>query len=78
MKYASITPDGAYSPPPPSNAKASYATMVFVRATIVEEAGWVLARAATIATRYAGRPPPDRARPRPARGPSTGLPEHGV
>ena len=53
MKYASITPEGAYTPPPPSNAKASYATMVLVRATIVEEAGWVLARAATIATRYA-------------------------
>ena len=53
MKYASISPDGTYTPPPPSNAKASYATMVFVRATIVEEAGWVLARSATIATRYA-------------------------
>ena len=53
MKYASVSPDGTYSPPPPSNAKASYATMVFVRATIVEEAGWVLARSATIATRYA-------------------------
>lgn len=53
MKYASVSPSGDYTPPPPSNAKASYATMVFVRATIVEEAGWVLARAATIATRYA-------------------------
>ena len=53
MKYASVSPDGTYSPPPASNAKASYATMVFVRATIVEEAGWVLARSATIATRYA-------------------------
>ena len=52
MKYASVSPDGTYNPPPASNAKASYATMVFVRATIVEEAGWVLARAATIATRY--------------------------
>jgi len=53
MKYASVSKDGTYSPPPASNAKASYATMVFVRATIVEEAGWVLARSATIATRYA-------------------------
>jgi acyl-CoA oxidase len=52
MKYASVSPDGTYNPPPASNAKASYATMVFVRATIVEEAGWVLARSATIATRY--------------------------
>ena len=36
-------------PPPPANAKAAYATMVYVRATIVEDAGWVLARATTIA-----------------------------
>jgi acyl-CoA oxidase len=52
-RFASVAPDGAYTPPPPGNEKASYATMVFVRATIVEEAGWVLARAATIAVRYA-------------------------
>lgn len=36
-------------PPPPANAKAAYATMVYVRATIVEDAGWILARATTIA-----------------------------
>lgn len=38
-------------PPPPSNQKASYATMVYVRATIVEGAGWALARSVTIAVR---------------------------
>ena len=49
MRYAKISAEGDYQPPPPANAKAAYATMVYVRATIVEDAGWVLARAATIA-----------------------------
>lgn len=49
MKYAKVTAEGEYVPPPPSNSKASYATMVYVRATIVEDAGWILARALTIA-----------------------------
>ena len=49
MRFAQVTPEGEYKPPPPENAKAAYATMVYVRATIVEDAGWVLARAATIA-----------------------------
>lgn len=44
-----VLPEGEYKPPPPSNAKASYATMVYVRATIVEGAGWALARSVTIA-----------------------------
>lgn len=48
MKYAKVSRDGTYSPPPASNAKASYSTMVYVRSTIVEDAGWHLARAATI------------------------------
>ena len=48
MKYAKVSPDGTYTPPPPSNSKASYSTMVYVRSTIVEDAGWHLARAATI------------------------------
>lgn len=51
MRYAKVTPEGRYVPPPAANAKASYATMVYVRATIVEDAGWYLARAATIAVR---------------------------
>jgi hypothetical protein len=44
-----VTAEGEYIPPPPSNQKASYATMVYVRATIVEGAGWALARSVTIA-----------------------------
>ena len=32
MKYdAQVAPDGTYTPPPASNQKASYATMVYVR-----------------------------------------------
>ena len=48
-KYAKVSSEGVYSPPPPQNAKASYSTMVYVRSTIVEEAGWHLAKACTIA-----------------------------
>ena len=51
MHVLQVTPEGEYKPPPPSNAKASYATMVYVRATIVEGAGWALARSVTIAVR---------------------------
>ncbi len=52
--FTSSTPTAAYSyvPPPPANSKASYATMVYVRATIVRDAGDFLGRAVTIATRY--------------------------
>ncbi len=46
-----VTEDGKYVPPPAANSKASYATMVYVRATIVEDAGWLLARSVTIAVR---------------------------
>lgn len=52
MRYSSITEDGTYVPPPPRNSKASYGTMVYVRATIVRDAGDFLGRAATIAVRY--------------------------
>ena len=52
MKYAKVSKDGTYSPPPASNSKASYSTMVYVRSTIVEDAGWHLARAATISVSY--------------------------
>ena len=52
QKYAKVTRDGRYLPPPKSNAKSSYATMVFVRADIVKGAGDVLSKAATIAVRY--------------------------
>lgn len=50
-RFAKMSPDGTYTPPPPENAKASYATLVYVRATIVEDAGWYLARSVTIAVR---------------------------
>ncbi|GAX78870.1 hypothetical protein CEUSTIGMA_g6309.t1 [Chlamydomonas eustigma] len=53
MRFAKVTPEGKYIPPPPSNSKASYATMLFVRADIVKNAGGVLSKAVTIATRYA-------------------------
>ena len=44
---------GTYHPPPASNSKASYATMLFVRADIVSNSGGVLSKAVTIAARYA-------------------------
>ena len=53
MLFAKVSPEGEYAPPPPSNSKASYATMLFVRADIVKNAGGVLSKAVTIATRYA-------------------------
>ncbi|KAK9834972.1 hypothetical protein WJX81_000797 [Elliptochloris bilobata] len=53
MRFAKVTEEGEYVPPPAANSKASYATMVYVRATIVEDAGWLLARSVTIAVRYA-------------------------
>ncbi len=48
MRFAKVTPEGEYVPPPPANSKASFSTMIYVRATIVEEAGEYLARAVTI------------------------------
>ena len=51
MRFAKVTPEGEYVPPPPANSKASFSTMTYVRATIVEEAGEYLARAVTIAVR---------------------------
>ena len=48
-RFAKVSPEGTYQPPPPANQKASYATLVYVRATIVEEAGWYLAKSLTIA-----------------------------
>ncbi|PSC69663.1 peroxisomal acyl-coenzyme A oxidase 1-like [Micractinium conductrix] len=53
MRFAQVTEEGRYIPPPPDNQKAAYATMVYVRATIVRDSGDFLSRAVTIATRYA-------------------------
>ena len=39
MRFAKVGEDGQYVPPPPDNQKASYATMVYVRATIVKDSG---------------------------------------
>jgi acyl-CoA oxidase len=47
-----VTADGKYVPPPKGNEKASYSTMLFVRADIVRNAANYLARAACIAVRY--------------------------
>jgi len=52
MKYSQVTEEGRYVAPPAANSKASYSTMVLIRADIVKGAGNVLARAVTIATRY--------------------------
>ena len=54
MRYSKVTPAGDYIPPPAANSKASFSTMTYVRATIVEDAGEYLARAVTIAVRYQG------------------------
>jgi acyl-CoA oxidase len=52
MRFTKVSPSGEYTPPPPANSKASYATMVYVRADIVKNAGGVLTKAITIAVRY--------------------------
>ena len=52
MRFAKVTAEGEYIPPPPANSKASYATMMFVRATIVTDSGKFLSMATTIAVRY--------------------------
>ncbi|QDZ25572.1 acyl-coenzyme A oxidase [Chloropicon primus] len=52
QRYTKVTREGSYVPPPKQNAKSSYATMVSVRADIVEYAGEVLSKAVTIAVRY--------------------------
>lgn len=52
MRHAKVTPEGKYIPPSAENAKATYGTMVTIRALLVNEAGWVLARATTIAVRH--------------------------
>ncbi|KAF7728497.1 hypothetical protein EC973_006050 [Apophysomyces ossiformis] len=50
-KYSRVDPDsGRYIKPP--NSKLAYGTMVYVRANIVLESRYVLARAATVAIRY--------------------------
>ena len=52
-RYASIDDNGNYTPPPKSNSKAMYSTMIYVRTMLIDWSGRTLSKAATIATRYA-------------------------
>eukprot|EP00892_Ulva_mutabilis_P004748 jgi/Ulvmu1/2645/UM014_0097.1 len=51
-RFATVTRDGQYVPPPADNQKATYSTMLLVRAEIVQHSAHYLAKAACIATRY--------------------------
>ncbi|KAI8977142.1 hypothetical protein BDF20DRAFT_913512 [Mycotypha africana] len=50
MKFAKVTRNGQYIPP--VHDKLSYGSMVKLRVDIVHNAGWLLGKACTIATRY--------------------------
>eukprot|EP00475_Leptophrys_vorax_P021923 TRINITY_DN2979_c0_g1_i2.p1 TRINITY_DN2979_c0_g1~~TRINITY_DN2979_c0_g1_i2.p1 ORF type:complete len:685 (-),score=208.09 TRINITY_DN2979_c0_g1_i2:62-1846(-) len=50
MRHAKVDRQGNYTKPP--HAKIGYATMVLIRASIVGEGSYFLAKAVTIATRY--------------------------
>lgn len=50
MRNARVEPGGKYVPP--TNAKHSYSSMIFVRQVLVRQMSLNLAKAATIATRY--------------------------
>ncbi|KAI9250226.1 acyl-CoA dehydrogenase/oxidase C-terminal [Phascolomyces articulosus] len=50
MRFAQVSKEGVYSPP--VHSKASYGSMVRLRVGILSDAGWKLAKAATIAVRY--------------------------
>ncbi|KAI8146231.1 hypothetical protein BJV82DRAFT_409746 [Fennellomyces sp. T-0311] len=50
MKFAKVSKTGEYSPP--VHSKLSYGSMVKLRVKILSDAGWRLATATTIATRY--------------------------
>ncbi|PFH50109.1 hypothetical protein AMATHDRAFT_61772 [Amanita thiersii Skay4041] len=50
-KFAQVTDDGQYIQPP--HAKMSYGGMLYIRANMVTSAGWLMAKAATVAIRYA-------------------------
>ncbi|CAA7261995.1 unnamed protein product [Cyclocybe aegerita] len=49
--FASVTDDGLYQQPP--HAKLSYGGMLYIRANMVTGGGWLIAKAATVAIRYA-------------------------
>ncbi|KAE9389428.1 acyl-CoA oxidase [Gymnopus androsaceus JB14] len=50
-KFAQVTDDGNYVQPP--HAKISYGGMLYIRSGMVTAAGWITAKAAVIAIRYA-------------------------
>lgn len=50
-KFAQVTRDGEYVKPP--HAKLSYGGMLYIRANMVTSGGWLMAKAATVAIRYA-------------------------
>lgn len=49
-KHAKVTADGQYVRPP--SDKLSYGGMIFIRSQMIDEQGWSLAKASTIALRY--------------------------
>eukprot|EP01120_Amphizonella_sp_Union-15-10_P016186 TRINITY_DN8453_c0_g1_i1.p1 TRINITY_DN8453_c0_g1~~TRINITY_DN8453_c0_g1_i1.p1 ORF type:complete len:652 (-),score=118.79 TRINITY_DN8453_c0_g1_i1:70-2025(-) len=50
MRYAKVSPDGKFTPPP--HDKLVYGTMIYVRVGMVREASHVLSKAIVIALRY--------------------------
>lgn len=49
-RFAQIDSEGNYKTPP--HSKLSYGGMIFIRAQMIGNLGWSLAKAATISTRY--------------------------
>ncbi|TBU22641.1 peroxisomal oxidase [Dichomitus squalens] len=49
--FAGVTDEGEYVKPP--HAKLSYGGMLYIRSSMVSSGGWTIAKAATIAIRYA-------------------------
>lgn len=49
-RFAQVSPEGNYTTPP--HAKLAYGGMIYIRARMIGELGWQLAKAVTISTRY--------------------------
>ncbi|KAG2119395.1 acyl-CoA dehydrogenase/oxidase C-terminal [Suillus clintonianus] len=49
-KFAEVTTEGSYIQPP--HAKLSYGGMMYIRANMIPQAGWNIAKAVTVAIRY--------------------------
>ncbi|KAF8190757.1 peroxisomal oxidase [Mycena galopus ATCC 62051] len=50
-KFAGVTEEGTYVTPP--HAQLSYGGMLYIRSGMVTSAGWIIAKGATVAIRYA-------------------------